>query len=258
MTTDYTAEIDQLLDEAMTPPPPPSLEKTYFGQVVITDAYACVLQKGAGKVLFDPTFHAADQKRIAVKLGVQCIARDGSTYTVDQDVITSSKEWRDYTLPSLQRIQRDVRSLRDAYVQVTRKPTGEKYQHKTSGEMRDKTALVFDAVFADADAQQAAADVFYKRTPATDDPAIADAAAGIRKTPEPVPFVNPPAAKPAADAPPVDRTAAAQFLPIIWQMANQDKEAFFKAVCAQPNLAPFHQPNAPEMVAYLGENWLPF
>lgn len=241
MTTSTTVDI---LDEAMTPSPPPSLERTYFGRVVIVDAWACTLVRGQGKVPFDPSQHTQRQKCIAIKLGIACESRDGNAYSVDQDVINSSKEWREFTLPSLQAIGKDLKSLQDCYVQVSRKPTGETYVN-ASGERKDRTALVFQSAYPDKLAMQAAADTFYfKPTPSAE--AVEEAAKSIRKTPAP--------------APSVDRPQAAGFLDAMWAMSKQDKGVFWGLLKSNQLLAPhFTQPGnvAPELVPYLGELWDP-
>ena len=239
MTTD-------VLDEAMMPPV--TLDRTYFGQVVIVDAYACVLRKGIGKLVFDPTQHGPDEKRIAIKIGIECQSLTNGGYTVDQDTINTGKEWREVTLPSLNKIARDLRSLQGAFVQFKRTPTGERYQAKASGEWKDKTALQFMAVYADADSMQAAADVFY--TPRNGDTA-----------PGPVAAAPAPPAAPAAPAATstIDRATAASFLPVIWSAAGQDKNKFWDLVRKNAMLLPhFGDIRCAEMVQYLGDDFLPF
>lgn len=249
MTATYDA-----YDAAMTAPPPPSLERTVFGEVAIVDPWFCVLQKGAGKVPFDGTIHDESQKRVSIKLGVACEGKDGTPYSVDQDVINASKEWREFTLPSLQAIGKDLRTLAGCFVQVKRKPTGERYQHKTSGEWRDKTALVFVAVYPDKDAMQAAADQFYTSVRATAAPTADQFAAAQASVVKPGVTSQPAPAAPAAT---IDRATAAGFLPMMWMAAGQDKAKFYSMVIANPMLADFHNASAPEMVTYLGERYDP-
>jgi hypothetical protein len=238
-----------ILDEAMTAPPPPSLERTYFGQVVIVDAWACALIKGVGKVPFDPGIHEPRQRAIAVKLGIACESKDGTGYSVDQDAVTSSTEWREFTLPSIAAIGKDLKTLNGCYVQVSRKPTGVSYTN-SSGEKKDRTALVFHAVYPDKDAIQTAADVFYTR-PLPSKEEVEEAVQNIRKTPTPAP------AQPAIAA---DRATLATFLDMLWQVAGQDKAKFVGLVQGQAHLAPFHDVTAPEMVKFVGDDYddMPF
>lgn len=248
-TATPTTALDAL-DAAMAPPPPPSLERTFFGQVVIIDAWHCALVKGLGKVPFDPGVHEERQKAVAVKLSVECQGLNG-TYSIDQDVLTSSKEWREFTLPSVQAIKKDLRSLMNCYVQAKRVPTGERYQNKTTGEWKDRTAIKFVAVYPDADTMKVAADVFYtprSQREAADQPAaptatyVSSAAQSAQATPTPT----------------VDRATAAQFLPSLWTAAGQDKQKFWEMVRTNPMLAPhFADYKTPEMVTYVGDDFDP-
>jgi hypothetical protein len=237
-------------DAAMAPPPPPSLERTFFGQVVIVDPWFCALIKGVGKVPFDPNQHDPSKKAVAVKISIECQGQN-SAYSIDQDVLTSSKEWREFTLPSLQAIGKDLRSLANCYVQAKRVPTGERYQNKTTGEWKDRTAIKFVAVYPDADTMKAAADVFYtprSQREAADQPAaptatyVSSAAQAAQVTPTPS----------------VDRATAAQFLPSLWIAGGQDKQKFWELVRTNPMLAPyFADYKAPEMVQYVGDDFDP-
>lgn len=238
-------------DEAMQPVVDPSSSKAYFGQVVLVDAYACILQKGAGKVLFDANRHHADQKRIAIKLSVECRKRDGGTYTIDQDSINTGKEWREITQPSLLKLGQSLRTLNGQYVQVKRVPTGETYISKPKigpdgatipGELREKTALSFVAIYASADEAATAERAFY--TPRSE---------RTGETAAPAPSAPQAPAQPAvAPADDEARKQAASFLPMLWQMAAGDPSKFYKDLAANPVLSQYFDYESPEVEAITG------
>lgn len=135
-------------------------ERTYFGIVSIVDPWFCVLQKGVGKRPFDASADDINQRSTAIKLQIEVEKRDGTTYTIDQDVMDWSKEWREFTLPSIRQLGIDLRDLKNQYVQIKREATGETYTNK-SNEVKDKSAIVFIAAYPDQEAMKAAADAFY-------------------------------------------------------------------------------------------------
>lgn len=249
-----TAAYDPYAD-AMEPVAAKPQERTYFGEVIIAEPWHCVLQKGVGKVVFDPGAHAADSRVVAINIQIECLRQDGSAYTVDQDTVNFAKDWAK-TLPSLRKINRTLRDLKGCFVQVKKVPSGERYKDKTTGEMKDRPALVFVEVYPDRTAMEAARDAFYAQftKPSTpiDPEAMAAAIASVNKPPV--------AAQAAAPVPAVDRTVAAQFLPMLWNMAGGDKYAFVVKVRTMPELTPFHDIDAPEMRDILGADFdeIPF
>jgi hypothetical protein len=92
--------IDDIYTEAMAAP---VASRNFFGCVILVDVWPCVLQKGVGKVAYDPLQHAATDKRVAIVIHVEVQGRDGA-YTIKQDKINTSKEWAKFTLPSLNAI----------------------------------------------------------------------------------------------------------------------------------------------------------
>lgn len=235
---------------AMTPVAQKPIEKTYFGEVVTVDAWNCMLIKGQGKVPFDPTIHDAQKMATAITLKIQCTRQDGTFYDVDQDTVNFAKDWQ-MTLRSLQRVGKTLANLKGCFVQVKRKPTGEKYQDKTTGETRDRTGLDIVAVYPDAEALKVAADAFYaqfvKPTAPIDPQAMAAAIASVNK---------PPVAAQAA-APAVNRKEAVDMIDLLWKMAAGDKPKFVALLQAQPLLKEFHKLDQPEVIAHLGANYDP-
>jgi hypothetical protein len=222
------------LDAAMNATPR-SLERTYFGQVTIVDAYNCVLVKGAGKQVYDSTQHTPDQRRTAIKLQVEVPKRDGGSYTLDQDCLDFEKSWLNFTLPSLRSINANLRTIKNAWVKVTRKPTGEKYENRTTGEWKDKTALVFLEIYPDQATMQAAADTFYSQLQQAQDNA-ADAA----PAPTTQPAVNETERKFAIDA-----------LPMLWKAAKGDTTTFLGMIASNPLIAKYCTEQSSEVQAFI-------
>jgi hypothetical protein len=194
-------------------PTQPTQDRTYFGEVVTVDAWFCVLEKGKGKRVFDPTTDDINQRSTAITISVECAKRDGGTYTVDQDVLDWTKEWREFTLPSLRQLGVDVRNLKGQFVQVKRQPTGETYKNKQD-EVKNKSALVFMATYPDLEAMRVASEVFY--TPRNGQ---SEASA--------------PATQPeATDS--GERAFALDTLNALWKFCKGDKAKFLEALRANP------------------------
>lgn len=147
------------MQAAMTATKEP-LERTYFGEIVTVDCWFAVLQKGVGKVPFDPTRHDAGQRRTVIKIEIQPLKGE---FLITQECLHFEAEWLNCTLPSLQKLGIDLAALKGRYVQAKRMPTGATYTNKNN-ETKDKTGLVFERVFADgADCVKAADEFFGSR-----------------------------------------------------------------------------------------------
>jgi hypothetical protein len=232
-TTPATSQYDPM-DDAMSAQPA-SLERTYFGEVTTVDVWACVLEKGIGKRAFNEGQDDPGQRRTVVKLQVAVERKDGGSYTVDQDVITTAPEWTKFTLPSLRTLQLDLRTLRGRFVRLTRKSTGSTYVNK-SNETKDRTAIVFEEVFADAAACKAAADAFY----------------GSRQNggSNGMNGQQPQSTQPANGASPADqqeREFAKNSLQILWQAAGKNEQAFHAMIAANPMISKYFSPTSPEV-----------
>lgn len=201
-------------------------ERTYFGVVAIVDAWHCVLQKGVGKRPFDPSVDDINQRSTAIKLSIEVEKRDGTTYTIDQDTLDWSKEWTKFTLPSIRQLGIDLRNLKNACVQIKRENTGETYTNK-SGEVKEKSAIVFIATYPDQAAMKAAADAFYT-----------------------------PRGNTAATTPPVtppddgEYAFAVQTLGMLWKAVKEDEDAFLKAIGNNPLLTKYFDANSDAVKKY--------
>lgn len=214
MTT--ASEID---DMVTNPAATPQGDNTFFGEVVTLDYSAWKLVKGQGRVLFDATYDDPADRVRGIQIAVECQKRDGGTYTIDtgkQPLLEIDTAWRKHLLPSIQRLNVPLSTLRGKFVQVKRVETGETYVNKTTNETKNKTALVLVAVYDSADAMQAGRDAKYGRS------------GQASSTP----------AQPSAPAAPatVDKTALEKLLPALWAASGRNEVVFTTMFEANPAL----------------------
>lgn len=140
----------------------------YYGQCLV-DAFYCVLQKGIGKLPFDPDQHKPEDRRTAVKISVIPIpeqrARD-----VTKEYIAEFGTWAKITLPSIKAIGLDLKTLNEAWVHATLVPEGRTYTSR-DGETKESLTLKFLAVYPSEDACRAAFLAGDKAQPAPTAPA---------------------------------------------------------------------------------------
>jgi hypothetical protein len=222
-----------LLDAAMNPQEP-TRERHYFGEVTITDYWECILQKGIGKVLFDPTVHSLDQRCIAVKICVQPFEKD---WSVDQETLTFEKEWKNFTLPSLKQLGLDLLSIRGKFVHIKRTPTGETYTNK-QGETKDRTAIVFIEIFPNRETCRQAANTFFKERKSAD-----------ANNTNPQSTAASAQAQPATDQ--AEREFAKSSLSMLWQVSGQNKDQFLNMIKSNTMIAKHFDETSPEVQAIL-------
>lgn len=216
------------LDEAMEKEY--SLSSTFFGHLT-ADVYPCVLVKGMGKVGFNPQIHSADQRRLAITLSIQPLARPDGTVgkPYERNLIAESKEWANVTKVSLTKISSSLKAANGKYVQVKLVPTGGKFTGK-DGAQRDETAFSFEAIYDSVEACQQAAS-----TAGRGDGAAAQ------------PTVPPP---PDANA---ERELALSFLPALWNSASKDRAQMEKFLTNNSIVNKHFQIDSPEVVAIMGD-----
>ena len=205
----------------------PDLERHYFGSIVTIDSYFCVLAKGAGKRVWDATNDPLNDRKVAIKLSIECAKRDGGTYTVDQDCVNFERAWVGFTLPSLQKLGvSDLRALNGKSCHIKRVATGERYTNK-SGEQKEKSAIIFLELFADADACKAASEAFYGER----------RSAGV----EEVDLPEPPSSMPAEQ-----KFALDSLLPL-WNASGKNPERFTSLIEANPMIKKWYPASHPHV-----------
>lgn len=85
-----------------------------YGQIEF-DIWYCVLQKGVGKLVYDPQAHTPNQRRTAVTVNLNDIG--GNNYKRDFIAEIPTDGWAGVTLPSLKALGvSDLQSINGAYV----------------------------------------------------------------------------------------------------------------------------------------------
>ncbi len=129
--------------------------REYWGQLQV-DAWLCVLQKGKGKVVFDPAVHSEDKACTALNIAVVPLAEQSVQFAVERELIAESNEWIKIVWPSLRKL--GFASPRDAkgkWVKCHFVPSGRTYTDK-SGNEREATTFEFLELYPDEAACRAA------------------------------------------------------------------------------------------------------
>lgn len=209
-----TTQTANPMDAAMHATEEPK-ERTYFGEVVTVDAWFAILRKGVGKVAFDPGQHDVADRRTVIKLEIDPLKGD---FLITQECLHFEDEWLKFTLPSLQKLSVDLASLKGRWVQLKRVPTGRTYQNK-SNETKDRTAIVFEKVFADGAGCVAAADAFFaKRGTGTVESAALPADLGL----------------------PPEQAFALRSLPALWKASGNNAEKFKALIDQNPLISKYY------------------
>jgi hypothetical protein len=232
MTATYDPTTDESLDDLMTAGKlAGSTSKSTFVEIAVVDVWDCVLQRGAGKVPFDPTIHPAERRCVAISMLLRGTRKDGSTYDIKQDDISSGIKFSE-TLPSLKALGVSGRSalagLAGKWAQVERVDTGDTYAAKKAsadgkikvGDPIAVQSIKFLALYDSAEACKAAEDAFYA-------PRGGQAGDG-RNVPQPL------------ESEAVDAQARAMLLksvPMLWQAAGANPVTFAAMLGANPQYA---------------------
>lgn len=126
----------------------------YFGQATV-DAWFCVLQKGMGKVPFDPQQHRLDDRRTAIKFGIIPLPEQNVTRDVYREYIAEFGAWPKITLPSIKAVGLTLKGLNNAWIHLALVSEGRTYTDK-NGETKDSLTFKVLAVYPDETACRAA------------------------------------------------------------------------------------------------------
>lgn len=119
----------------------------YWGQVNL-DMWYCVLEKGVGKIQFDPQSNRIEDRRTAIDISLDTLPEQNITFEVSRSMIAESAEWAKIVLPSIKALGLSPRELNGKWVKLHFKPTSRKYTN-SNGEERENTTFEFLALFPD-------------------------------------------------------------------------------------------------------------
>lgn len=113
----------------------------------------CVLEKGVGKVEFDPQMHSPDQRRTAIDIIIRPLPEMNLTFDLARNMIAESREWASIVLPSIRDLGISPKQLNDSWVKVQTIPLTDKAGNvvtytDSNGAVKEKTTIKFLAVFA--------------------------------------------------------------------------------------------------------------
>jgi hypothetical protein len=240
MTTGTHQTTDDPMAAAMNATKEPR-DRTYFGEVITVDSWFCVLQKGVGKRPWDSTHDDVKDRRIVIKLEIQPLKGE---YTISQEALSFESTWLEHTMLSLQKLQVDLHTLRGKFASVKRVPTGENYKNK-AGDIKERTALEFVAIYDTLDACQAAADAFFQaRTSGSGN------GRGVQEETLPdLPGSMPP-----------EQEFALKSLPALWKASGHDKQKFVELIQQNPLISKYYPPDHRIVIALMDgdDDPLPF
>jgi len=212
--------------------------RVYFGQV-FTDAFFCVLQKGAGKVVFDPAQHDADRRLTCIKIDGQVTRANGSTYEINREVIAEFKDWAGIVLPSLKVCGIHPRDLNEKWASWEMVNTGRTWTDRSTGETKNGTTFKFLAIYPDEAACRAAESAHYSRTPSSEDDDLDNS--------HPMPEDN------GSNGSDAQREVAAKFLPALWNQAAGDVTKLGQLIAGNPLTSKYFDLNSAEVLALVAE-----
>ena len=196
------------------------LPKTYFGQVGL-DVWACVLEKGVGKVPFDPNAHKEGQRRTITPLPSANV-----DFVTERGYVDFARDWASITLPSIKTLGVNLRELHEKWVKYEMVVHGS-YVNGV-GEEKNLTTPKFLALYQTEEAAEKAAAELY---------------GGGNGDAEPTPA--------STGDPDPGREVALNFLPTLAKGAGGDPEKMAKVIAANPIIAKYFKIDSPEVVALL-------
>jgi hypothetical protein len=119
-------------------------------------SWFCVLEKGVGKVEFDPQLHSHDQRRTAIDIIIRPLADMNLTFDLARNMIAESREWAGIVLPSIRNLGISPKQLNGSWVKVQTVPLTDKSGNTitytdANGVVKEKTTIKFLAIFDSED-----------------------------------------------------------------------------------------------------------
>lgn len=131
----------------------PQFSNIIWGQCE-AKSWWCVLEKGVGKVKFDPQMHNPDLRRTAIDITIRPLVEMGLTFDLARNMIAESYEWAGVVLPSIRDLGISSKQLNGSWVKVQTVTLTDKggnaitYTDK-NGTVKEKTTLKFLGIFKD-------------------------------------------------------------------------------------------------------------
>lgn len=221
----------------------------YFGQLKV-ETWFCVLEKGVGKVTFDPQKHGLDRRRTAVKIGLIPLPEHNiQNRDIYRDHIAESKEWAALVLPSIKGLGISARELDGKWVKLTFQNTGRTYSKTDpmTGETttRDATTFKFLALYPNEAACRAAYEAEHNGNGSNGNGHNGNGASAPAQS----------AAPTNGNGNPVnhERETAAKFIKPLIVQANGDAQALATKLATMNLTAKYFTVDSPEVVEALAQ-----
>jgi hypothetical protein len=119
-----------------------------YGEFVL-DAFFGVLEKGIGKVVYNPQQHSPAQRRTIIKVGIIPLVETKLQFALEREFIAEFPKdgWLKVTLPSLHALNvKDLKALHGQYVKAESVTYGT-YTKQGTDDVRDLTAPKVTAIY---------------------------------------------------------------------------------------------------------------
>lgn len=204
----------------------------------------CVLEKGVGKVEFDPQVHSPDQRRTAIDIVVRPLDDMGLAFDLVRSMIAESREWASIVLPSIRDLGISPKQLNGSWVKVQTVPLTDKAGNTvtytdSNGIVKEKTTLKFLAIFDNENACRA------------------DYLANSGKAPQNTQYVTPSNGNDAANK---ERETALKFLKVYVENVMRSEQDIVAArnklatmIAQQPLISKYFTVDSPEVMDMMAE-----
>jgi len=115
-----------------------------FGEVMVAASY-CILEKGIGKIPFDPQKHSLDKRCTLVKVEIVPLPEHNFRFTTLREIIAESKDWEKVTWASARGLGLgNARELNGKWAKIKLEPVG---KYIKDGQEKELTAIKFLALY---------------------------------------------------------------------------------------------------------------
>lgn len=137
----------------------PQFSNIIWGQCEAS-SWFCVLEKGVGKVAFDPQMHNLDLRRTAIDIIVRPLPEMNLAFDLTRNMIAESREWAAIVLPSIRDLGISPKQLHGSWVKVQTVPVTDKAGNPvtytdSNGVVKERKTIKFLAVFQNEEACRA-------------------------------------------------------------------------------------------------------
>lgn len=129
----------------------PIISNIIWGQCE-AKAWFCVLERGIGKIEFDPQQHNPEMRRTAIDIIIHPLPEMDLRFDLVRNMIAESREWASFVLPSIRNLGLSPKEINGKWVKIqtvalTDKKGDPVTYTDTNGTVKEKTTIKFLATF---------------------------------------------------------------------------------------------------------------